>query len=79
MAFITEEEKSKMAAFIAEQEENWKVQENNNSLLAMRNGTEYEKQPFPGISDDDALTAVRGGYQTWLDRQFEKKRKREKW
>ena len=77
--FITSQERERVEAFVNEQKEAWERKEMQEFHRQRLMGKEYELQPFPGIDEATALQQVRNGWESFLDREFKRKREKEGW
>lgn len=77
--YFNEQEKERTQLFLKEKKMTWEREQDMNAILAERKGETYERQPFPEISEKDALQCVRAGWKSELDLRFEKKAKKEGW
>jgi hypothetical protein len=72
-----EKERQQVESFIREKKWDFERQECVNAIDAERRGEPYQEKDFPGVSEQEALSAVRDGWKSKLDLAFERKRKRE--
>ena len=79
MVFINDNEKKRTQAFINEKKRQWEREQDLNETCARNKGESYQRQEFPEISEEDALQAVRAGWQSELDLMFDRKGRREGW
>lgn len=75
--YRTEKERQQVETFIREKKMDFERQERLNAIEAERKGETYQEKDFPGVSEKEALAAVRDGWKSKLDLAFERKRKRE--
>ena len=75
--YRTEKERQQVETFIREKKMDFERQESLNAIDAERRGESYQEKDFPGVSEHEALAAVRDGWKSKLDLAFERKRKRE--
>ena len=73
--FMTDEERQKVEAFKSEYKIKWEKEQQQLEEEANKSGAPFTPGVYQEVSDSDALTAVRGGWKSFLDKQFERKRK----
>ena len=73
-----EKERQNVESFIREKKEEFERQEFMKEADAKVKGETYDPKEFPGVSEVEALAAVRDGWKSRLDLMFERKYKREK-
>lgn len=75
--YIDMKEKQKVETFIREKKNDFERQELLKAIDAEKKGETYEEKEFPGVDEAEALAAVRAGWKSYLDKAFERKRKKE--
>ena len=73
--FMTEQEQQKVKALKSENKMKWESQQRLLETEATSKGETFTPTEYEEVSDEDALLAVRNGWQSGLDKLFEKKRK----
>lgn len=75
---MTSEEQEKVNSFKTEHKMKWEKEQHLLEMEAEYKGETFTPGEYKEVSDADALAAVRAGWKSFLDKQFEKKWKREK-
>ena len=75
---MTSEEREKVESFKNECKRNWEREQYLLEAEAESKGETFTPVEYKEVSDADALAVVRAGWKSELDKQFEKKFKREK-
>ena len=75
--FMTDAEKVKVETFIRELKTKFERDEFDKKLGAERRGEQYEPKEFVAPSEEVALAQVRAGWQSWLDKKFAQKRRKD--
>lgn len=75
---MTNQEEKKVESFKIEHKMNWEREQFLLEAEAERKGETFTPGTYQEVIDADALAAVRAGWKSELDKQFEKKFEREK-
>ena len=75
--YRTQEERERVFNFIREKKDEFMHQESINASVAKNKGEIYVEKEFPGVSEAEALAAVRAGWKSKLEIAFAKKYQRE--
>ena len=74
---MSDEERKKVNTFKKEHRLKFESEQQRLKSEAKRKGETFTPIDYVEVSDEDALSCVRAGWKSWLDKQFEKKRQRE--
>ena len=75
--FMTNDEQKKVNAFKSEHKMNWESQQRQLEIEANHKGESFTPTEYVEVSDENALSAIRNGWKSGLDKRFEKKRLRD--
>ena len=75
--YLSEKEQQQMSAFKWEHKMNFQREQILLENEAKQKGENFVPSQYVEVSDETALAAVRAGWKSGLDKQFDKKRKRE--
>ena len=79
IVFVNETERRRVEDLKREHVYNFQQAEQLREFQAKQMGVPFVPTEYVPVSDEDALAAVRAGWKSFLDKQFEAKARREGW